>query len=489
MSQERPENEQPDPDEEEEYDDDLEDTEDATVIRQVPLAWALSSVPWIVVAIALYFLIGFDEITILLIVLVVAVPRYVAQRRTHYTITYRSLIYQRGGIFGVQRVPIPIDRLKDVRTKFGLFGKTLGYKTVDVMLDNGAVADLSYVPIYLDIEGQLRELIDEAAEDDDDYLDDDDEVEDEGDDDDGDGDRGQAERPLSGGEAAFKLVRAAKLIDGISDKPVAGGAVLLRGAKVAAVGPQAAEAAPEGARVEVFDYPDATVMPGMVDCHTHHNGFGDGRLGDDLATLPDEVLTLQSARNARVSLFSGVTSIRENGPKNATMFRLRDAIDDGREIGPRMVLCGRPVATIGGHMGYMGSEVTGPHPARAMVRQLIKEGAGLYQDHRHRRQHEDFLPPSPVVQPRRADGHRGRGAQVRQADSRPLHLHPGDRQLPRRRRRHDHPLRIQGARRLLQLPRGRGRAHRGAGRVRQPHDTRLQVHRLESPPAAGAAQA
>jgi imidazolonepropionase-like amidohydrolase len=92
---------------------------------------------------------------------------------------------------------------------------------------------------------------------------------------------------LNGGEAAFKLVRAARLIDGISDRPSEGGAVLLQGAKIVAVGPQAAEAPPEGAQVKVFDYPDATVMPGMVDCHTHHNGFGDGRLGDDLALLPD----------------------------------------------------------------------------------------------------------------------------------------------------------------------------------------------------------
>ena len=116
-------------------------------------------------------------------------------------------------------------------------------------------------------------------------------------------------------------------------------------------------------------------LPGMVDCHTHHNGFGDGRMGDDLTLLADEILTVQAARNARASLYSGVTTIRENGPKNVTMFRLRDSINAGLTIGPRMVLCGRPVAIIGGHMGYFGGEVTGPDQTRALTRELIKEGA------------------------------------------------------------------------------------------------------------------
>ena len=173
----------------------------------------------------------------------------------------------------------------------------------------------------------------------------------------------------------FTLIRAARLIDGTGRPPVENGAVLIEGPTILAVGPTDQVAAPEGAPVEVLDFGDKTVMPGMVDCHTHHNGFGDGRPGDDLARLPDEVLTLQSARNARASLFSGVTSIRENGPKNATMFRLRDAIREGRELGPRIVLCGRAISIIGGHMGYFGSQVTGPVEARAMARQLIKEGA------------------------------------------------------------------------------------------------------------------
>ena len=174
---------------------------------------------------------------------------------------------------------------------------------------------------------------------------------------------------------ALTLIKAARLLDGAGGRPIENGAVLIEGGAIRAVGRQADVVAPEGAPVEVLDFGARTLMPGMIDCHTHNNGFGDGRPGDDVAALPDEVLTLQSARNARTSLLSGVTSIRENGPKNVTMFRLRDAVREGREIGPRMVLCGRPISIIGGHMWYFGSEVTGPNAARAMARQLIKEGA------------------------------------------------------------------------------------------------------------------
>ena len=173
----------------------------------------------------------------------------------------------------------------------------------------------------------------------------------------------------------LKLIRAGRVLDCTGGPPIERGAVLIEGSKIRTVGRDSDVAAPEGAEVELYDYPGKTIMPGMVDCHTHHNGFGDGRAGDELVTLPDEVLALQSARNARTSLFTGVTTIRENGPKNFTMLRLRDAVNEGIVLGPRMVLCGRPVAIIGGHMGYFGSEATGPTQSRAMVRQLVKEGA------------------------------------------------------------------------------------------------------------------
>ena len=176
-------------------------------------------------------------------------------------------------------------------------------------------------------------------------------------------------------QPTFTILTADRVIDATGGAPIENGAVLLDGATIAAVGSAADIRAPEGAAAQTTHYAGCTIMPGMVDCHTHHNGFGDGRLGDDLALLPDEILTVQSARNARASLYSGVTTIRENGPKNSTMFRLRDAIKEGLVTGPRMTLCGSPVAIIGGHMGYFGGEVTGANDARALTRRLIKEGA------------------------------------------------------------------------------------------------------------------
>lgn len=173
----------------------------------------------------------------------------------------------------------------------------------------------------------------------------------------------------------YTLLTADRVIDAKGGPPIEQGAVLTRGSEIIAVGPAHEIRAPEGATFTHHHYEGSTILPGMVDCHTHNNGFGDGRNGQDLAALEDEFLTVQAASNSRRSLFSGVTTIRENGPKNMTMFRLRDAINEGLTLGPRMILCGRPISIIGGHMGYFGGEVTGENECRAMARQLIKEGA------------------------------------------------------------------------------------------------------------------
>jgi len=177
---------------------------------------------------------------------------------------------------------------------------------------------------------------------------------------------------MAGG--GFKLIKAARVIDGNGGPPIERGAVLIEGDKVRAVGSEESVTAPEGAHVEEHVYENQTVLPGLVDGHVHLIGIGDGRAGDELTTLPDEILTLQAARNARAHLYSGVTTARDCGAKNQTTLMLRQAMEMGITVGPRLVLAGRPIAIIGGHLSYFGTTATGTVEGRAAVRQLVKEG-------------------------------------------------------------------------------------------------------------------
>lgn len=173
----------------------------------------------------------------------------------------------------------------------------------------------------------------------------------------------------------FALIKAARIIDGTGAPPLEQGAVLTNGDKIIVVGTQESVVPPEGAPFQELDYGDRTVLPGLIDSHVHLIGIGDGRKGDELVTLPDEVLTVQAAQNARRHLYSGVTTVRDCGAKNRTTFLLRQAMEMGITEGPSLVLSGRPMAIVGGHLSYFGIEATGVDECRRAVRQLVKEGA------------------------------------------------------------------------------------------------------------------
>jgi imidazolonepropionase-like amidohydrolase len=173
----------------------------------------------------------------------------------------------------------------------------------------------------------------------------------------------------------FTLITADRLIDGSGAPPVPRGAILLEGDRIVSVGTEAEVRATSGAAVDRQAYAGGTILPGLVDAHTHLVAPGDGTLGDDIAREDDDLLLLQAAKNARTLLHSGVTTLRENGAKGKVAFSLREGIRRRLAPGPRMVICGRPIAITGGHMGYFGSEADGEIAVRAEVRKLIKEGA------------------------------------------------------------------------------------------------------------------
>jgi len=173
----------------------------------------------------------------------------------------------------------------------------------------------------------------------------------------------------------YTLLTAARLLDGSGGAAVEQAALLIDGDRVAGLGRAADVQPPGGASVERRDYGAATILPGLVDAHTHLVAPGDGTLGDDIAKEDDDILLLQAAKNARTLLHSGVTTLRENGAKGKVAFSLREGIRRRLAPGPRMVVCGRPITITGGHMGYFGSEADGEAAVRAEVRTLLKEGA------------------------------------------------------------------------------------------------------------------
>ncbi|HZF07138.1 MAG TPA: amidohydrolase family protein [Patescibacteria group bacterium] len=173
----------------------------------------------------------------------------------------------------------------------------------------------------------------------------------------------------------YTLLTAARLLDGSGAVAVEQAALLIDGDRVAGLGRAADVHVPAGATVDRRDYGAATILPGLVDAHTHLVAPGDGTLGDDIAKEDDDILLLQAAKNARTLLHSGVTTLRENGAKGKVAFSLREGIRRELAPGPRMVICGRPITITGGHMGYFGSEADGEAAVRAEVRTLLKEGA------------------------------------------------------------------------------------------------------------------
>src|ERR1700680_4730596 len=98
----------------------------------------------------------------------------------------------------------------------------------------------------------------------------------------------------------LQYISPARLVNGTGAPSIADWAVLLDGPRIVEVGPAAAVACPDGA--ERFDFPDLTLMPGLVDCHVHINNRGDGNPIVGSAPEDDDLRLLQSAANARIAL-------------------------------------------------------------------------------------------------------------------------------------------------------------------------------------------
>ena len=141
------------------------------------------------------------------------------------------------------------------------------------------------------------------------------------------------------------ILKAARLIDGRGGAPLAPAMVRVEGARIAAVGETVQ--GPAGARV--IDLGSATLLPGLIDLHTHLTDRPDVHWEEALLTTTPSQAALWGARNALVTLRAGVTTCRDMGPTWPYVdVDLRDAIEQGAVPGPRLLVAGNYVSSTGG---------------------------------------------------------------------------------------------------------------------------------------------
>ncbi len=185
------------------------------------------------------------------------------------------------------------------------------------------------------------------------------------------------------------LVKAARLIDGRSNKPRQGQAVLVVGERIQEVGP-ADELARKAGQAQVIDLGDATLLPGLIDNHTHVLLQGDITAADYDEQLLKESTPYRAIRAtvaARTALMNGFTTIRDLETEGAMYadVDVKVAIQRGVIPGPRMYVVTRAMAPTGMYplLGYSwelrmpeGVQIVdGPDNVRKAVREEVKYGA------------------------------------------------------------------------------------------------------------------
>jgi imidazolonepropionase-like amidohydrolase len=179
-----------------------------------------------------------------------------------------------------------------------------------------------------------------------------------------------------------KAIRFGKLLDG-TGKVWAGAVVVVEGDKIGRVGPGDSEI-PRDA--EVIDLSRYIGIPGLIDAHTHMTFYWDQAPGtrpwNELGKAMPAVLVFLAQENARKTLEAGVTTVRDLGSADYTDIAMRDLINRGAMVGPRMFVAGygleitsEPIRP--GFLDPRGARADGPAEVLRAVRQQIGAGADV----------------------------------------------------------------------------------------------------------------
>jgi imidazolonepropionase-like amidohydrolase len=151
----------------------------------------------------------------------------------------------------------------------------------------------------------------------------------------------------------MKAFRAGRLFDGRARRGAS--TVIVEDGEIRAVEGSHVSDLPEG--TEVIDATEATLMPGLIDVHVHlaYSGIAHKTaFRAEAANLGYPDLALRAAGYARETLLAGYTAVRDMHAPGAINIALRDAIEAGHVVGPRVRACGLGLSVTGGHMDQPG---------------------------------------------------------------------------------------------------------------------------------------
>ncbi len=184
-------------------------------------------------------------------------------------------------------------------------------------------------------------------------------------------------------DSATKVLIASMVIDGTGTDPIRDGVVVVEGDRITEVGPRKRVSIPSGAsRIELGA---RTLMPGMIDAHTHITGTRSYSASEDLIT-PHDLQVLRAAEDCFKLLRAGFTTVRDCGSEIA--LSLKRGINAEVIPGPRIYAAGRPLSQTAGHgdTHFMPREEVikrgtllcdGPDDCRRAAREALRDGSDL----------------------------------------------------------------------------------------------------------------
>jgi imidazolonepropionase-like amidohydrolase len=166
-------------------------------------------------------------------------------------------------------------------------------------------------------------------------------------------------------------------IDGLFDGTTAmsDAAVVIENGEIAWVGKRSrAPKTPKGERSRSLQAAGSFALPGLINCHAHLTFDGSADF-DAEARQSEAAATLKAFRNARVTLRSGVTTVRDLGSNGSMVVELARQIERGALEGPRIIAAARGITITGGHGTEVGRIADGADGVRAATREQVAVGA------------------------------------------------------------------------------------------------------------------